>query len=646
MHTRKICKLFSAAVLAVGLTGSTVEAQKRAVTVEYILSTFKPQHADIEIETPEAKLWPKCKVDVIDEAGSKGYLVLGPAGQTLRKFLDTNGDDKTDQWGYYQGGIEVYREIDTNSNNKVDQVRWLNLGGMRWGIDKDEDGKIDEWKMISAEEVSRVVVRALVTQDPDLLTPLLVSKDDLKSLGIKGNLETRLLASVENAPAKLQKAVKGSKVLTPRTIWRRFDSAGPGAVPADTHNTKDDLIVAENALAFVDYGDAKQQGLIVLGELLKVGSTWKLTGIPAPADPDGNIELPSGIVMFESVRGATSTVADGAPAAGVSEKMAELFKQLRELQDNPPAETASKAEWEKYSKALDRVLVLLFNESTTDADREQWVRQLLDAINALVQADHYPQGLERLRKLEKDIEGAFKKLAPFAEYRRTWAEFTVAMRETKDDDDRGKIHAKWLKDLEAFVEKHSKADDASEAALQLAFEYEYGGKIDKARAWYQKVIQSYGKTTAADRARGAMRRLELPGKILAVSGKSLNGSAVDVKQFRGKTLLVVFWDTNSKPAAEDLPALKELYDQYGGKGFEILGVNLDPEREMASGYVAQRNVRWPQIHEPGGLQSAPALEFGIISLPTMFLVDPEGKVISRNASVEEVKTALAGEKSK
>jgi peroxiredoxin len=139
-------------------------------------------------------------------------------------------------------------------------------------------------------------------------------------------------------------------------------------------------------------------------------------------------------------------------------------------------------------------------------------------------------------------------------------------------------------------------------------------------------------------------RLGLNGKPLQISGTSLAGGDLDSKQFKGKTLLVLFWDTRSKPAAEDLPALKELYEQYKARGFEILGVNLDPEKELVTSYIRQRGLTWPQIHEDGGLESPPARKFGIITLPTMFLVDPEGRVISRNASVDDLKAHLAGDK--
>jgi len=109
---------------------------------------------------------------------------------------------------------------------------------------------------------------------------------------------------------------------------------------------------------------------------------------------------------------------------------------------------------------------------------------------------------------------------------------------------------------------------------------------------------------------------------------------------------VLFWDTRSKPAAEDLPALKELYQAHHAQGFEILGVSLDPDKQATVEFVKQRNIPWPQIHEEGGLESEPARKFGIITLPTMFLVDPNGKVISRNASLDEIREALTGSGSK
>ena len=97
---------------------------------------------------------------------SSGWVVLGPEGQTLRRFVDSDGNNYVDQWRYFKNGIEVYRDLDATNNNKVDQSRWLNTGGSRWGLDPNEDGRIDSWKVLSAEEASREAVRALCAGFP------------------------------------------------------------------------------------------------------------------------------------------------------------------------------------------------------------------------------------------------------------------------------------------------------------------------------------------------------------------------------------------------------------------------------------------------------------------------------------------------
>ena len=148
-------------VVALGVPGGP-----RAVLAEdppqarFMLEKFRPLQAGVEYERPDADDVGKCRVAVDRTRAHRGWKVVGPAGQVLRRFLDTNQDNLVDQWRYYQNGVEVYRDIDANHNGKVDQSRWLNTGGSRWGVDSNEDGRIDSWRRISAEEASQVAVEA------------------------------------------------------------------------------------------------------------------------------------------------------------------------------------------------------------------------------------------------------------------------------------------------------------------------------------------------------------------------------------------------------------------------------------------------------------------------------------------------------
>src|SRR5690606_18706920 len=104
------------------------EVRAQGVTAELALR-FKPTQKEIEFDIPAATEVASCKVEVIRGEKGSGWAVFGPTGVTLRRFMDTNGDNTVDQWSYYRNGVEVYRDNDTNFNTKVDSSRWLNSGG-------------------------------------------------------------------------------------------------------------------------------------------------------------------------------------------------------------------------------------------------------------------------------------------------------------------------------------------------------------------------------------------------------------------------------------------------------------------------------------------------------------------------------------
>ena len=626
--------LLSQAVLSQARAADNTPSIKAALTL-------RPQQADVDYDVPDVKTYDQCKVTLAKDGKATGWIVSGPAGQPLRRFMDSDGDGDVDQYSYYKNGLEVYREFASHKDNKKDQFRWMNFGGTRWGVDTNKDGKIDLWKQISAEEVSRIAVKALVSQDASLLAPLLVTKDDLKLLGIQGILESKLLAAVADPAAKLRKAVATSKIILPRTTWLRFDATPPAVVPGESIKAAGDVTVYENVMAIVDFGNPMNPGLVHVGELIRIGDVWKMTSLPVPMEGTA-VQLEPGLVMNDPLLSSGKDPA--APDASAASKEQELAEQLQKLQASPPGANAARPVWEKYQKSVESVLVKLINEVQTDEARNLWTRQLLDTITGAIQSGADPSGLARLKKLESEIAKSVPKssLAATARYRLMAAEYAVSMLEAgKDDEAKQKIHDRWLSSLEDFLDAYPKADDAPEVGLQLAMELEFAGKTEKASKRYQRVVDDYRESPPGIRAAGAIKRLDLAGKTLALAGPSLAGGMLDVKQFRGKLVCVVFWDTVNEVCQEDLAPLKTLYESYHSEGFEIVGVNFDPVKTSVGPYLMQNGVKWPQIHEPGGQEGGLGIEFGIMVVPTMFIVDREGKVLNRNATIADLKTTLA-----
>lgn len=619
---------------------------------EFVFKTFFPKHGDVDYDTPEPKAYADCKVEVIrgpvvnfqkKQVQTTGWIVVGPQGQLLRRFMDNNGDGQVDEWSYYKNGLEVYRDADLNGNEKIDNSRWLNTGGTRWAIDANEDGVIDSYKMISPEEVSRVAVRALVTQNANLIKPLLITQADLKTLGIGEPYDAKILAAVADPDAKLKAIVAKSKLINPKATWVHFDSPAPSVIPAEQLKTPGDIMVYENAMAIVDSGatPAAPPGPVLIGELVRLGETWKITGMPLPIE--GQMQIAEAGVLMQPQFAGPADVGNKPVPGAIPPAMQRWISALQELDKNTPTPAAPKALWIKHHAERADIIDEIRKVAPTKEEQEQWTRQLVDGIAAATQDNAFPKGLERLKALEDEAAKAgVKNLVAYIRYRRLLADFNLQM-QAANNAQRANIQLAFMKELEAYITAFPNGDDVPDAMLQLAVAEEFDGKIPAATAWYEKLVKASPETPAGIRAAGALKRLNLDGKMLALVGPSLSGGQYDIAQLKGKKILVLFWATWCKPCTEDLPQLKAIYEEHKAKGFEVLGINLDDNKALVAPYLEQHKITmWPQIHEKGGLDSIPARSFGIISLPTMFLVDETGKVMNRATNVADLKTTLAG----
>ncbi len=128
--------------------------------------------------------------------------------------------------------------------------------------------------------------------------------------------------------------------------------------------------------------------------------------------------------------------------------------------------------------------------------------------------------------------------------------------------------------------------------------------------------------------------------MLEFRGKSTSGEAVDLAKFRGQVVLIQYWATWCEPCKADMLILKELVERYGSAGFAVIGVNLDTSAQAMQSFLSESRLPWPQVYEEGGLDSRPAVELGILTVPTMILVDQQGRVVNRNISATELGSEL------
>jgi len=196
-----------------------------------------------------------------------------------------------------------------------------------------------------------------------------------------------------------------------------------------------------------------------------------------------------------------------------------------------------------------------------------------------------------------------------------------------------------VENLEKYVQQYPDAPETPEAILQLAMTLEFIGEENQAKKWHDRIVRDAPDSSVAEKARGARTRLDSVGKHVSISGKTASGDRVDLEDYRGKAVLIQYWATWCEPAKADMPALKELVNKYRGQ-FRVIGVSLDSRLADLKAYLQENPLPWPQIFEEGGLDSRPANQLGILTVPTMILVGPDGKVVNRNISVAELDKEL------
>lgn len=287
--------------IALGLLGCPSWAGTPSVDQALKLAPVQP---GVDYDRPSPEEAAKCKIAAKKVDGHVGWVVESPEGVTLRKFVDTNDDNIVDQWSYYKDGLEVYRDIDSNFNGKVDQYRWFHTGGSRWGVDSNEDGVIDSWKSISAEEVTAEVIAALATHDADRFARLVLTTAELKSLGLGKSRAEGVAAKTSKAVADFKAMSARQKVVASDATWMQFSANRPGVVPAGTDGAAKDLRVYENVVAIAESGGKHVQ--VQIGTLVQVGDTWRVIDMPQPVGEGQADATSSGFFFQAALRGAAT----------------------------------------------------------------------------------------------------------------------------------------------------------------------------------------------------------------------------------------------------------------------------------------------------------------------------------------------------
>jgi peroxiredoxin len=115
--------------------------------------------------------------------------------------------------------------------------------------------------------------------------------------------------------------------------------------------------------------------------------------------------------------------------------------------------------------------------------------------------------------------------------------------------------------------------------------------------------------------------------------KSLNGEEISLSQQKGKYVLVNFWATWCGPCKVEMPSLEILHQRFKSKNFSLLAVSNDMfGAQIVEPFIKANNLTFPVLLDQ---QLQASNKYGVVSLPTTFMIDPEGNIIGELRGAED-----------
>jgi peroxiredoxin len=201
------------------------------------------------------------------------------------------------------------------------------------------------------------------------------------------------------------------------------------------------------------------------------------------------------------------------------------------------------------------------------------------------------------------------------------------------------LNGQFIYGLKNFVKTHPKSpvsgyiiyNDLNNPAIPLA-------EVEEALSYTDKEIANTKYIKLATKRVEDKRGTTVGFKATNFSQNTPEGKTVSLSDFKGKYVLVDFWASWCRPCRMENPNVVAAYNRFKDKGFTVLGVSMDSNREPWIAAIKQDNLTWTHVSDLKGWGNEVGKLYNVTGIPQNFLIDKEGKIVAkdlRGAALDE-----------